>query len=76
MFHLEDEHRQVVSLARHLMRLPFRCVNRNMTVKYFPLGEDKSEELKNTVKASETIYLSGIFYYSEATDVDTVLDIF
>ena len=46
MLRLEDEHRQVVGLARYLSEGASFPVYQNTTVKYFPLGEDKFEELK------------------------------
>ena len=75
MLHLEDEHRQVVSLARYLSETASFPVYRNTTVKYFPLGEDKFEELKIQLKRAKQFIFLEYFIIQEGLMWDTVLDI-
>ncbi|MGI6006703.1 MAG: cardiolipin synthase [Ruminococcus sp.] len=75
MERLVQEHPRAAGLASYLLGREYYPVYVNTTVKYFPLGEDKFEELKVQLKKAKHFIFLEYFIIQEGEMWNTVLEI-
>lgn len=73
--HLKEENPQIAHLAEYSVRTSNFPVYENTGAKYFPLGEDKFEELKIRLEEAREFIFLEYFIVEEGIFWNTVLDI-
>ncbi len=75
MDHLMLDSKLVASTARYVVEYGCYPIFENSTVKYFPLGEDKYEELKLQLEKAEKFIFLEYFIIDHGLMWDTILEI-
>lgn len=72
---MQEEHAQGAGVASYLWKTAGYPVYQNTTVKYFPLGEDKFEEMKVQLRKARDFIFLEYFIIQEGEMWDEVLEI-
>lgn len=72
---LESEDKQIANLANYMINIGKYPIYKNTNVKYFPLGEDKFEEMKIQLEKAEKFIFMEYFIVEESYMWNSILEI-